>query len=462
MKRQRAGGAGDAAGGSPQRPREAAEAAEAGGVAVLALPPSAATFAAQHVQPSVPVLVRGALADWPAMQRWQDVRYFAESAPARLRDSQIGVAAAADAVYSGDPKRQDSIMMKWSSFVELVDMWDRRGSGEGHFTHGLGLHFYLAQTPISSGGAEAGDAEPLLEHLRRDIATPPFAEGLPGFRLFQCNLWMGTSASSSAVHFDSNHNLLCCIKGAKTVLLYPPDDTAHLAPEPVFTAAYHHAGMRTGSDAPRGGMRRAVVRSGEALFIPEGWWHSVESSPATIAVNIWWEGLRAAVVDNECEGVAGVGVYLGRLCLQRQVQSTKERWLREAAAAEDAASWPQESDAAAEWLRASTTTTEQALAFLRAAPLPLQVGAVGAVAELDAPRWRSLFGSIDALTAFSLTTAWESGALDEEEQKNYFSRIGTPLETGWERRLIELNESFGKRAMAHVLDIFYGFRAAAP
>merc|ERR1711969_21939 len=109
MKRQRAGGADDAAGGSPQRPHQTAEADNAGGVAVLAQPPSAATFAAQHVQPSVPVLVRGALADWPAMQRWQDVRYFAESAPARLRDSQIGVAAAADAVYSGDPKRQDSI-----------------------------------------------------------------------------------------------------------------------------------------------------------------------------------------------------------------------------------------------------------------------------------------------------------------------------------------------------------------
>ena len=74
----------------------------------------------------------------------------------------------------------------------------------------------------------------------------------------------------------------------------------------------------------------------------------------------------------------------------------------------------------------------------------------------------SFFGSIDALTAFSLTTAWESGALDEEEQKNYFSRIGTPLETGWERRLISLNESFGKRAMAHVLDIYYGYSAAAP
>ena len=86
----------------------------------------------------------------------------------------------------------------------------------------------------------------------------------------------------------------------------------------------------------------------------------------------------------------------------------------------------------------------------------------GALAEVDAPRWRRLFGSIDALTAFSLTTAWESGALDEEEQKNYFSRIGTPLETGWERRLISLNESFGKRAMAHVLDIYYGYSAAAP
>lgn len=31
-----------------------------------------------------------------------------------------------------------------------------------------------------------------------------------------------------------------------------------------------------------------MVGPGESLFIPEGWWHRVESDPGTAAVNIWW------------------------------------------------------------------------------------------------------------------------------------------------------------------------------
>ena len=30
------------------------------------------------------------------------------------------------------------------------------------------------------------------------------------------------------------------------------------------------------------------AQAGDALFIPEGWWHQVSSAPATIAVNFWW------------------------------------------------------------------------------------------------------------------------------------------------------------------------------
>lgn len=30
------------------------------------------------------------------------------------------------------------------------------------------------------------------------------------------------------------------------------------------------------------------AQAGDALFIPEGWWHQVESKGVTIAVNFWW------------------------------------------------------------------------------------------------------------------------------------------------------------------------------
>ena len=30
------------------------------------------------------------------------------------------------------------------------------------------------------------------------------------------------------------------------------------------------------------------MQAGDAIFIPEGWWHQIDSAANTIAVNIWW------------------------------------------------------------------------------------------------------------------------------------------------------------------------------
>jgi hypothetical protein len=90
MKRQR----GEAAPTGAAAPRGAGcSVAAAGGpppVALLPAPPAAAAFERDFVRPSLPVLVRGALAGWPALARWQDPgRYFVASAPQSLRESQV-------------------------------------------------------------------------------------------------------------------------------------------------------------------------------------------------------------------------------------------------------------------------------------------------------------------------------------------------------------------------------------
>lgn len=30
------------------------------------------------------------------------------------------------------------------------------------------------------------------------------------------------------------------------------------------------------------------MQAGDALFLPEGWWHQIDSEGVTIAVNFWW------------------------------------------------------------------------------------------------------------------------------------------------------------------------------
>lgn len=33
----------------------------------------------------------------------------------------------------------------------------------------------------------------------------------------------------------------------------------------------------------------AELLPGDTLFIPEGWWHQVESDDRTTAINLWWD-----------------------------------------------------------------------------------------------------------------------------------------------------------------------------
>lgn len=60
----------------------------------------------------------------------------------------------------------------------------------------------------------------------------------------------------------------------------PGTDTKDLFPE-----FFNHEG--TGAEIPPD--ETYVLTPGDCLFIPEGWWHWVDSTPGTMAVNFWWE-----------------------------------------------------------------------------------------------------------------------------------------------------------------------------
>lgn len=79
------------------------------------------------------------------------------------------------------------------------------------------------------------------------------------------------------MHYDTAHNLLVVVLGSKRVRLWPPSTAQALRAAPVYAAAGggNHSTLDIGGGLPTAGME-AVLGPGQALFIPEGWWHQVQ------------------------------------------------------------------------------------------------------------------------------------------------------------------------------------------
>mmetsp|Transcript_39812 Transcript_39812/g.94556 ORF Transcript_39812/g.94556 Transcript_39812/m.94556 type:complete len:396 (-) Transcript_39812:178-1365(-) len=135
----------------------------------------------------------------------------------------------------------------------------------------------------------------------------------------------------SSTHYDPYHNLLCVVAGSKSVRLVSPKHTALLYPKEVYGESTNHSQVDFANpDLERfplysevdGLALSAELEPGDALFIPEGWWHQVSSAKATIAVNFWWQSRAAAAIGGECNG------FFLREALAAAIHAEKERVIR--------------------------------------------------------------------------------------------------------------------------------------
>ncbi|CAM9999998.1 unnamed protein product, partial [Phaeothamnion confervicola] len=156
---------------------------------------------------------------------------------------------------------------------------------------------------------------------------PPF---VPAERLSELNVWIGGGDTTTNLHYDASHNWLFVLAGLKEVTLFPPSETPSVRAHPACGASANHSDLSTKeakalavAAAERGAMT-VMVAAGQALFIPEGWWHQVSSAPATVAVNVWFDGTRAAICG---EDAAHMRQYYLRSLLVSLLADEKARLL---------------------------------------------------------------------------------------------------------------------------------------
>lgn len=144
------------------------------------------------------------------------------------------------------------------------------------------IKLYLAQCPLAD----------LHPDMQADLPTPPILKYWGKGDIYGSSLWMGRPPTRTPLHRDPNPNLFVQLAGRKVIRLMNPEAGHRLYMS--VRAEKGHANMR-GEEMMAGeendrleeavwGERaldgepkawEAVLESGEGLFIPLGWWHSV-------------------------------------------------------------------------------------------------------------------------------------------------------------------------------------------
>ena len=174
--------------------------------------------------------------------------------------------------------------------------------------------------------------------------------------LVSINLWMNTGPLSSTLHYDSNHNILVVTKGAKSVRLYSPAMSPRLRPLPLHSESANHSSIgdvttiaeleHVNAHLEAGGRRMACLAAliydrimfsfvlplllTDALYIPEGWWHQVNSKAGTVALNYWFEGFVEGVLGSDNNSHHDMLSFYLRSVLRVMIVDAKKEAIRHA------------------------------------------------------------------------------------------------------------------------------------
>ena len=130
--------------------------------------------------------------------------------------------------------------------------------------------------------------------LAGEIGVPEHLVLDAGWR--DARLSIGADGTTTPIHAELTHNLLAVICGEKELALFAPWQSRALYFRPLSAAPHispvdpYVLDCRRFPRTARATPWRALVRSGDVLFLPRGWWHAVRTNGVTVAHTSWWAG----------------------------------------------------------------------------------------------------------------------------------------------------------------------------
>jgi hypothetical protein len=228
-----------------------------------------------------PAVLRGLVADWPAVAAARESTDALKSYLACL-DSGTRIRAFVGApemrgrfFYSADfdgfnfGQVEGELQRLLSAIIERVD----------------GRFIYMGSTPTSQLLPGFASENPL-----------PLVDGKPT----EPRIWIG-SDSVVAPHFDESDNIACVVSGHRRFTLFPPDQVSNLYVGPIDSTMAGQPASLVEIDNPDfdrfprfreaiGHALTAELGPGDAIYIPALWWHGVRATGSlNVLINYWWQ-----------------------------------------------------------------------------------------------------------------------------------------------------------------------------
>ena len=188
-------------------------------VAVLPSPPSPLKFHREYVSANLPVLIRGALDGWPALERWRSNDYLRRAMGEQVVSVACTPHGRADSVQDGALMLPCEERWPFGRFMDYIERRKQQGRATAADS-GMGG----AEAEVCYLQAQNASFSSEFETLHDDVLPLEWASVAFNDAPDAVNLWMGNSESLTALHQDNYENLYTVITGSKTFLLFPPTD----------------------------------------------------------------------------------------------------------------------------------------------------------------------------------------------------------------------------------------------
>ncbi len=226
--------------------------------------PDFATFLEQYYSQMRPVILKGGIQHWPALHKWSP-KYFAQHFENELVEVQMHREQYQDFEKKSVQLKRIILMQ---DFVAQIKATKRSND------------IYLTAN-------NAAQNKQFMQKISEDLGD--FAKGYCQKEIKDRHfLWFGPAGTFTPLHYDLTNNMLAQIYGRKKVTLIPAWQMPYMYND--------HWVFSQVSDVAKADLVaypllenvtpfECILQPGETLFIPIGWWHSVESLDMSISVS---------------------------------------------------------------------------------------------------------------------------------------------------------------------------------